>query len=234
MGPLENRRNPLESELNNPEIEKVCRDFANLRYSLLSYNYTLAWEAREKGLPMMRAMWLHYPEDLTASALGDQYLWGRDMLVAPVYRKGITERQLYLPDGHWHDWWTGKVTEGGRIVNREVKLDMIPLYIRAGAIIPVDPPRQFTTEEVGEPLEIRVYTGADGSYVLYEDDGISQDYLNGDGISTTAFSWDDKDRILQIKNPGNKGSSREFIVNLLPEGEIRSVKYNGKRLTARF
>ena len=111
--PPDDRRNILPSEMNNPAIEPVARKYAELRYQLLPYTYTLAWEARDSGLPLMRAMWLHYPDDLRARGLGTQFMWGRDLLVAPVFTKGATSREVYLPTGDWYDWWTNEKTKGG-------------------------------------------------------------------------------------------------------------------------
>ncbi len=238
LGPIENRSNPLKSELNNPEIEVVCRNYAELRYRLLSYNYTLAWQAREKGMPMMRAMWLHYPGDKLAAGLGNQYLWGRDMLVAPVYEKGADERRVYLPVGLWYDWWNNDKYEGGKYITRSVNLDIIPIFVKAGAVIPFDPLRQYTSQMVNEPLEIRVYTGADGSFTLYEDDGISLDYLENKGVGLTGFSWDDSARILTVSPqkpaPAATGESREFNIMLLPSGETEKVIYSGAELEVVF
>ena len=92
--------------MNNPAIEPIARKYDELRYQLMPYTYTLAWEARDSGLPLMRAMWLHYPDDPRARGLGTQYLWGRDLLIAPVFTKGATSRDVYLPKGDWYDWWT--------------------------------------------------------------------------------------------------------------------------------
>ena len=177
--PPDDRRNILQSEMNNPAIEPVARKYAELRYQLLPYTYTLAWEARDSGLPLMRAMWLHYPDDVRARGLGTQFMWGRDLLVAPVFTKGATSREVYLPKGDWYDWWTNEKATGGRTVTRQVDLGTMPIYVRAGAIIPFDPVRQYTAQPVTEPTTLRVYTGADGEYTLYEDDGISQEYLDG-------------------------------------------------------
>ena len=92
----------------------------------------------------MRAMWLHYPDDVRARGLGTQFMWGRDLLVAPVFTKGATSREVYLPTGDWYDWWTNAKTTGGRTVTRQVDLATMPIYVRAGAIIPFDPVRQYT------------------------------------------------------------------------------------------
>ncbi len=103
---------PLLSEMNNQTIEPVCKKYDQLRYQLIPYTYTLAAEARDTGLPFMRALWLHYPDDEKVRDMGSEYLWGRDILVAPVFTKGATTRDVYLPQGQWYDWWTN--AGGGR------------------------------------------------------------------------------------------------------------------------
>ena len=238
MGPKEWPENPLESELNNPEIEIVCRKYAELRYHFLSYNYTLAWEARSKGLPMMRAMWLHYPEDKVATAKGDQYLWGKDMIIAPVYEKGASMRRVYLPEGICYDWWNNTEYKGGKNIEREVDLAIMPLFVRAGAIIPFDPLRQYTSEPVDMPIELKVFKGDDGSFTMYEDDGISLDYLENKNITLTDFIWNDNAGSLTIKPRVNKGveakKSRKFKIMLLPSKETKTVTYNSKSIKVIF
>jgi alpha-glucosidase (family GH31 glycosyl hydrolase) len=97
FGPVEHREGPDARELHNAQVEPICRKYLELRYRLLSYNYTLCREAHETGLPLMRALWLHYPADDKAVARGDEYLWGADLLVAPVTAKGASQRKVYLP-----------------------------------------------------------------------------------------------------------------------------------------
>ena len=146
MGFVEGQQDlPKQSEMNNPAIEPICRKYAELRYRLIPYTYTLAAEARETGLPLMRAMWLHYPDDEKLRGLGTQYLWGRDLLVAPVFKPGAATRDVYLPDGVWYDWWSGEKATGGKTITRNVDLETMPIYVRAGAIIPFDPVRQYMT-----------------------------------------------------------------------------------------
>jgi alpha-glucosidase (family GH31 glycosyl hydrolase) len=228
MGPLENRNNPLPEELNNSEIEPICREYTELRYRLMPYTYTLAWEARETGMPFMRAMWLHYPEDLKVRDMGDQYLWGRDMLIAPVYKKGAVTRDVYLPEGLWYDWWTNEKVSGGKTITRNVDLKTMPVYVKAGAIIPMDPVRQHTGEEVNEPLTVRIYTGASGSFNLYEDDGISQQYLKGDYI-ITKISWDDAAGKITIIVGNVAGTGvRKIVFELMPAGTRINAVWDGK------
>jgi alpha-glucosidase/alpha-D-xyloside xylohydrolase len=235
------QRNPLPSELNNPAIEIITRKYTELRYQLLPYTYTLAWEAHTLGLPLMRAMWLHYPNDKKAVALGNQYMWGRDLLIAPVYEKGATSRTIYLPDGLWYDWWNNEMIKGGEEVTRMVDLSTIPIYVRAGAIIPIDPVRQYTGEPVAQPTTIQIYTGSDGKFSLYEDDGISLKYLEKQGFRIIHFSWNEKARTLTLKTDPIAGSDsasqstkREFILKLLPEGKTMKVEFNGKKQTIKI
>lgn len=239
MGFTEGQRNPPdESELNNPRIEEVCRRYANLRYQLMPYTYTLAWQARDTGLPFMRALWLHYPDDEHARGLGNQYLWGRDLLVAPVFERGAASREVYLPHGEWYDWWTHEKVTGGRTITREVDLDIMPLYARAGAIIPFDPVRQYTGEQVDEPTTLKIFRGADGEFTIYEDDGTSLEYLQG-RATWTRLTWDNSEHRLVIEPGPPPGSTnlevdRKFLVELLPEGRTLSVPSNGRRVEARF
>jgi alpha-glucosidase/alpha-D-xyloside xylohydrolase len=234
-GPGEGSYVPPKSELNNPAIEPIAKKYIELRYQLLPYNYTLAWQARETGMPMMRSLWLHYPKDEQASRIADQYLWGRDMLIAPVYEKGATSREVYLPEGTWYDWWTGKAVEGGKTITRQVDLSCMPIYVRAGAIIPLDPVRQYTSQEVDRPTTLRIYQGADGQYTLYDDDGVSLDYLKGTS-SKTLIQWDDKARQLTIEPQSQPARTtyrmpkRKFRIELIPAGTTEEVLYTGQRL----
>jgi alpha-glucosidase (family GH31 glycosyl hydrolase) len=238
MGPLEGNRYPLKSELNNPSIEPIAKKYNELRYQLMNYNYTLAWEARYSGMPLMRAMWLHYPEDVYARGMGSQYLWGRDLLIAPVFKKGATKWNIYLPVGDWYDWWTNEKKTGGQSISREIDLATMPVYVRAGAIIPFDPIRQYSGELVKEPTTLKIYSGANGQYTLYEDDGISQDYLKGKG-TWTHMIWNDKMKKLSIE-PGapegltNTTTQRVFKIEVIPEGLTKEVRYVGKYLEAIF
>ena len=230
---------PPASEMNNPEIETITRRYGELRYQLIPYTYTLAREARDTGMPLMRALWLHYPEDERARGVGSEYLWGRDLLVAPVFTQGASQREFYLPAGVWYDWWTGERLSGGRTVTREVDLSIMPLYARAGAVIPFDPVRQYMDEEVDEPTTIKVFGGAEGEFTLYEDDGISLDYLQGRG-TWTRMTWDDAEARLTIEPGGPPGAvnllpeERTFVVELLPAGETRTVRYDGTPVEVAF
>lgn len=226
------------SSLDNPTIEPIARRYDELRYQLLPYNYTIAWQARATGMPLMRAMWLQYPNDARARGLGTQYLWGPDLLIAPVIHAGATSRDVYLPSGAWYDWWTGEKIGGGRSVVRAVDLATMPIYVRAGAIIPVDPVRQYTAAPVTEPTQIRIYPGADGDFTLYDDDGATQAYVTG-AATYTRFLWSDRARRLTIEpgvaqRPNARVAARRFDVVVGPGGAGRSLQYEGHRLQVSF
>jgi alpha-glucosidase/alpha-D-xyloside xylohydrolase len=236
-GPVEHRDGPVDSELRNAEVEPICRKYLELRYRLLPYNYSLAREACDTGLPPMRALWLHYPGDPEAVKLGSEYLWGRDLLVAPVVEKGAKSRRLYLPAGAWYDFWTGERVAGGRFIERAVDLGTMPIYARAGAIVPLDPVRQYTGEVVAEPAMLRVYTGADGSFTLYDDDGESLGYRDGSDPRTVwiRLLWDDAARRLTLEpDPRMKtwpGGARVFTVEAAGgEAKEKRIEFRGARV----
>jgi alpha-glucosidase/alpha-D-xyloside xylohydrolase len=234
-GPVETNLKPDPAELKNAEVEPICKKYLELRYRLLPYNYTLAREACDTGLPMIRALWLHHPGDAAAVHRGDEYLWGRDLLVAPVTARGATERTLYLPEGEWYDFWTNEKQAGKREVTRKVDLATMPLYVRAGAILPLDPVRQYTSQAIDEPTTIRVYPGRDGEFRLYEDDGKSLEYTRGK-FTWTRLKWDDKAKRLTIEPDGDAGfplGARTFVVEVVG-GKTQTVKYEGKRVEVLF
>src|SRR5439155_1279712 len=181
---------PDKKELRNPEVEPICKTFLELRYRLLPYLYSAVRETHETGMPVMRALWLHYPSDSDAVGCGDEYLWGRDILVAPVVEKGATSRTLYLPKGTWYDFWTGGAVSGGARITRPVDLETIPLYVRAGAIIPTGPVKQHTGETTDAALTLTIYPGADGAASVYEDDGESFAHETGEHHKIAAV-WHD-------------------------------------------
>ncbi len=226
---------PDASELHHPEVEPICRKYLELRYRLLPYLYSAVRECAVTGMPVMRALWLHYPGDPLAVARGDEYLWGRDVLVAPVVERGATSRRLYLPQGGWYDFWTGERIEGGREISRDVDLATMPLYVRAGAILPLGPVKQYTAERVGAPLTISIYPGAPGSFLLYEDDGNSFNYRRGEwmGIQMT---WNDSRRLLSMRlAPGSRmlpPLRRDLDVKL--GDSTRRVAFDGRPLEVRL
>lgn len=168
-----------------PEVEDIVRQYLRLRYALLPYLYTLFWEAAQTGLPIMRPLVLEYPDDVHVANLSDEFLLGRDLLVAPIYQPGATHRMVYLPAGTWVDFWTGQRLEGGRFVVAEAPLERMPLYVRDGAVLPMEPPVNHTGERDGKHLTLHVYAGQDGEFRLYEDAGEGYGYTRGEWALTT-------------------------------------------------
>jgi alpha-glucosidase (family GH31 glycosyl hydrolase) len=224
-----------EAEYHNAAVEPICKKYLELRYRLMPYLYSAVRECTRTGLPVMRALWLHYAGDAAAVARGDEYLWGRDILVAPVVEKGAAERTLYLPHGVWHDFWTGERHDGGREITRKVELETMPLYVRAGAIVPMGPVKQYTAEKVEGPLEVAVYPGADGAFLLYDDDGATFDYRKGEWMGLQ-FAWHDARRTLSIRlAAGSKmlpPAKRDLRVKL--GGTAKAVIFDGRPVELRF
>lgn len=189
---------PDSSQLHNEQVEIICRKYLELRYRMLPYLYSAVHECATTGMPIMRALWLEYPDDPKAVACGDEYLWGKNVLVAPVVEKGADTRKVYLPAGGWYDFWTQEHIEGGREISRNVDLETMPLYVRAGAILPLGPVKQFTSEKVDQPLSISIYPGSDASFLLYENDGASFHYRKGDWMGIQ-MDWRDADRTLTLR-----------------------------------
>jgi alpha-glucosidase/alpha-D-xyloside xylohydrolase len=224
-----------DAEYHNAAVELICKQYLELRYRMMPYLYSAVRETTQTGLPVMRSLWLHYPDDPAAVARGDQYLWGRDILVAPVVEKGATSRALYLPRGAWYDFWTNQRQEGGREITRPVDLATIPLYVRAGAIIPMGPVKQYTAEKVEAPLDISVYPGADGSFLLYEDDGASFSYRKGEWMGIQ-MAWHDARKSLTLRlAAGSKmlaPARRDIRVKMLDA--TKSAVFDGRPLEVRF
>jgi alpha-glucosidase/alpha-D-xyloside xylohydrolase len=128
------RRSPHSSQLHDARVEPICRKYLELRYRRLAYVYSAVHECAATGMPIMRPLWLHFPNDPKSVECGEEYLWGKNVLVAPVVEAGATSRHVYpLPAG-WYDFRTGEHLEGGREIERPVDLETRPLFIRAGSI----------------------------------------------------------------------------------------------------
>jgi alpha-glucosidase/alpha-D-xyloside xylohydrolase len=240
-GPVESRPPPDPSELHNAAVEPICQKYLNLRYRLLPYNYTLVREACDTGMPLIRALWLQYPHDPEAVGAGDEYLWGADLLIAPVVEKAAGSRRVYLPPGAWYDWWTGEKIEGKHQIERKVDLETMPIYARAGAIIPLDPVRQYTAQPVTGPTTLQVYPGADGTFNLYDDGGESLGYRDGTDPKTIwiRIHWDDSTRRLTLApDPRMKqwpGGTRVFAAKLIGgAAEPKQIEFHGTSVETQF
>jgi len=226
---------PDPSRLHDPQVEVICRRYLELRYRMMPYLYSAVRECTISGLPIIRALWLHFADDPKAVACGDEYLWGKNLLVAPVIEKGATSRPLYLPRGDWHDFWTGARIEGSREITRPVDLETMPLFVRAGSILPLGPVKQFTSEKITGPLSVFIYPGADASFLLYEDDGITFNYRSGESMEIE-MNWTDARKKFEVRlASGSHWLSPEPRRITLHMGEaIRELTFAGKPLEVSF
>ncbi|MGA7505242.1 MAG: TIM-barrel domain-containing protein [Candidatus Sulfotelmatobacter sp.] len=176
--------------------EPILEKYLKLRYQLMPYIYSLAYHTHETGAPFMRALFMDFPDDPRAANLGDEYMFGPAFLVAPVTEQGATSRMVYLPSGaDWYNYWTNERIHGGKEIRIEAPIDTLPLFVRAGSIIPFGGPIESTKE--GQKIaKIRIYTGADGDTTLYQDDGTTYAYEKGES-SITRLHWDDARQRLQ-------------------------------------
>ncbi len=231
---------PDPEELRNALVEPIVREYLQLRYRLIPYTYTLFRETHDRGIPPMRAMWLEFEDDDMAVGLSDQFMWGSSLLVAPVYEKGAEYRTLYLPQGRWYDFWTNETHTGGGEVTRQVDLGTLPLFVREGSIVPMDPVRQYMEQEVDDHTTIRIYPGDDAMFSWYQDDGKSQEYLGGE-YSWTLLTWDDQARVLTIEpDPASEGRAPEATtlrIKLIGDNvyteDVTEVDWQERRRTER-
>lgn len=221
--------------------------FINLRYQLLPYIYSNAWEVTAAASTMMRGLAMDFKQDKKTWDINDQYLFGKSLLVAPIVDSLSNTRQIYLPKGTtWTDFWTGEQHQGGNTVVKKAPTDIIPLYVKAGSIIPFAQKQQYVGEKADETLELRIYTGADGEFSLYEDEGDNYNYEKGIS-SLIAFSWNDKNKSLTISK--TKGEfpgmlkKRRFHIVLVNQSKgtgaqmsasFKAVEYSGKQQQIRF
>jgi alpha-glucosidase len=231
-----------KTELREPwqfgaEAEAICRKYLQLRYRLLPYIYTAIYEACTTGIPLMRPLVLEFPDDPRVLNLSDEYLFGSDILVAPVLDEGVTGRDVYLPAGVWIDFWTDAVYTGPRSLAVPAPLDSLPLFIRQGAILPLAPGMQYSWERPLDPLTLEVYRGADGSFTLYEDDGETTGYRTGAYV-LTPFQVTESAGALTCLGGEVQGSfaghpaERAYLLNIHHQPEVHIVTWNGAAVPA--
>ncbi len=206
-------------------VEKICRDYIELRYRLLPYIYTLFWEAASTGSPILRPLLYHFPNDLQTFTISDQVMLGPSLLAAPIYRPGIEHRAVYLPEGRWYDWWSGEVFDGPKHILAYAPLEKMPLYVRAGSIIPMAPVMQYVDERPLDQLTLKIWPGQ-GEWTFYEDDGHTFEYKTGVS-STTTYRVRQEDQQIIVEIAAREGSFspavREILVELVGIGEQRFI-----------
>ena len=215
------------------QAQQIMISFDKLRYRLMPYIYSVAWMTTHDHYTPMRPLIMDFAGDRQAMDVGDQFLFGPAILVNPVTDPGATSRRLYLPKARWYDFWSGAPVEGGRSIEADAPLERIPLYVRAGSILPLGPAIEYTGEKAADPIELRVYRGADGHFTLYEDEGDTYHYEQGQ-YATIAFDWNEGARSLTIEPrqgsfPGML-ASRNFRV-VFVGGPEKTVRYSGQAVT---
>jgi alpha-D-xyloside xylohydrolase len=227
-----------------PEAQKILTSYDTLRYRMLPYIYSLAWKTTHEAYTPMRGLVMDFRTDERAANVGDQFMYGPAFLVNPVTDPGSATRRLYLPQAKWYDFWTGAMTVGPKVVDAPSPIEQIPLYVRAGSILPLGPEKEWATQKPEDPIELRVYRGADGDFVLYEDENDTYNYENG-VYATIPFHWNDAKNTLTIDE--RKGQfpgmlqTRTFRVvfagekhgvGMSPEEKPdKIVQYSGKQIT---
>lgn len=240
----------------------------HLRYALLPYIYSASWDVTSNQSSFMRPLVMDFSHDKNVWDLKYQYMFGKSILVAPVTEAQYTpeetednwldesavdfttkkESQVYLPEGsRWYDFWTNEIIDGGKEIVKETSIDIIPLYIKAGTILPVGPEVQYATEKNWDYLELRIYEGADGEFTLYEDENDNYNYEKGI-YSTITFNWNDADKKLTIgsREGSFPGMLKERKFNIVRVGKNRAtgmesvdkfdkvVNYSGEKVEIKF
>ena len=246
----------------------VQKRFIELRYRLLPYIYSLSGAVVQEDGMIMRPLVMDFAQDRKAILLDDEYLFGKNILVCPVTEPLYTKKtegnkgvaivpdiakasapvKVYLPEGaKWIDFWTNETVEGGQEISRECPIDILPLYIKAGSILPLGPKVQYSDEKKWNNLDLCIYPGADGEFTLYEDEGDNYNYEKG-MFSTIRFTWNDATRTLTIED--RKGEypdmlkRRNFRITLMQPGKQtaetvivnadKKVSYSGKKISVKL
>lgn len=226
------------------QAQTILTKYDDLRYRLMPYIYSVAWKVTHAGYTMMRPLVMDFPNDPTARSIGGQFMFGPSILVNPVTDPGLSSLRLYLPQGHWYDFWTGEAMTGGRFIDAPAPLETEPLFVRAGSILPLGPIVQYADQRPDAPIVLRVYPGADANFTLYSDDGTTYAYEKG-AFATIPIHWTDATHTLTIgarqgSFPG-MNPQRTFKIVWVSEGHgtgvaptrpvDKTVQYSGQEVS---
>jgi alpha-D-xyloside xylohydrolase len=229
------------------KTQQTMRAYLNLRYRLMPYLYSVAWDVTENGSTFMRPLVMDFPQDPQVRDIGSQYLFGPAIMVTPVTAAGATNQSVYLPSdrGPWYNFWTGETSPAGQRVDATAPVETLPLFVRPGSIIPMGPLLQYSSEKPADPIELRIYRGADGKFTLYEDEGDNYNYEKK-AFATIPLEWNQARQTLTIgKRSGNFPGmlkERTFQVVFVSPGQgvgnaetpaDAVIHYAGKALTVR-
>jgi alpha-D-xyloside xylohydrolase len=249
------------------KVYDAIEKYINLRYKFLPYIYSTSWHVTANKSSMMRALMMDFPTDKNALDINDQFMFGKSLLISPVTEpmyvrasvngrdtiqvedfSKIKSRETYLPVGTgWFDFWTGERLPGGIKTMKETDIDILPLYVKSGAIIVMAPAVQYVDEKKWDELEVRVYPGANGTFVLYDDEHDNYNYEKG-VYATTTFDWNDSKRLLIIAE--RKGSfpgmprKQKFKITVVSKTKgggdkqidqpDKVITYEGKRVSVKL
>jgi alpha-D-xyloside xylohydrolase len=193
------------------QAEPILEKYLRLRYTLMPYIYSLGYHTWVTGAPFMRALPLDFPNDPKVADLRDEYMFGPALLVAPVGEQGATQREVYLPAGaDWFNYWTNERVKGGQTITVDAPIDRIPLFVRAGSIIPIGAAVE-STHETQAIEKVKVYPGADASFTLFNDDGKTYAYEQGAG-SVTELKWNEATgKLSHTGSPAWSGSDEKVV-----------------------
>jgi alpha-glucosidase len=210
------------------------RKYDSMRYTLIPYLYAASYEQYKTGMPLMRAMVLHYQDDENVYPISDQYMLGKDLMICPVTTKGAQTRTIYFPEGDWYDFYTGKKITGKKFLNVVAPTDHLPIYAKAGAIIPMQQSMDYVDKEKLPVMSVKVYPG-NNEMEYYEDDGNSLDYQKGK-FSTTTFRVKTAGKTVQFssipKEKGYKGALEKVQVILYSPESPKSITLNKQSFQA--
>ncbi len=239
--------------------------FINLRYRLLPYIYSNAWRVTSRSYTIMRPLVMDFPGDEKVQNINNEYMFGPSILVRPVTQPLYTKRigkdssstdfskvrtvNLYLPKGSdWYNFWTGKKINGGQQISSDAPINQIPLYVRAGSVLPMGPFEQYSTQKPGAPIEVRIYPGADGHFTLYRDENDNYDYQKG-SHALVSIKWDNVHKTVTFgKREGHfKGMMKNLTFRIVlvgshsgtglmvtPDSQVKTVRYDGAEKVIRF
>jgi alpha-D-xyloside xylohydrolase len=224
-------------------VENNMRKMLDLRYRLLPYIYSEAWQISKNGSTMMRPLVMDFKDDKKALNQQYEFMFGKSFLVAPITEPDINDWSVYLPEKtQWFDFWTGKRFDGGQTIKTSAPLSTIPLFVKAGSIVPLGKFIQYSGQKLADTLEIRIYKGSSGTFELYEDEGDNYNYEKG-LYSTIPFEWNEQKQILTISNRQGEfnGVLRERIFRIAWVSEshgngtgisakYKEIKYKGKKI----
>jgi alpha-D-xyloside xylohydrolase len=224
---------PTEPWLYGPQVETVARKYLDLRSRMVPYMYSEAAQVTLHGSTLLRPLVMDFAADPQALQQRYEFMFGKELLVAPVTSAAVTTAQVYLPasEGGWYDYWTERPARGAETVNAAAPLETVPVYVRAGSILPLGPVEQYVGQKPDSPVELRVYPGRDGSFTLYDDEGTNYDYESGKS-STVVLTWKDRTHELVIgKRAGSFAgmpSESVFLVHVAGSTQApREVHYRG-------